>query len=158
MKHWKRASNYMGEDFSAYLVLLGRHRDPPILDNVNFDAALEELGGESKTVLVERASHWAVGWVETILIDPSNKDSVEVGEGIEERLANYPVLDEQELSRREWEAMTEYWDKLASMRERVELAKEASGNPFLARHSMSKLVDLYGCDNLYERVREIATE
>ena len=68
MRHWQRANNYMGEDFSAYLVLLGRHRDSPILDNVNFDAALELLGGESKTVLVERSSHWAVGWVE-VLID-----------------------------------------------------------------------------------------
>ena len=157
MRHWQRASNYMGEDFSAYLVLLGRHRDSPILDNVNFDAALELLGGESKTVLIEHASHWAVGWVESILINPVDKDSVAVGEDIEERLANYPVLDEQELSRREWEAMTEYWDS-ASMRERVDLAKEAHGNPFLARHSMSKLVGLYGCDRLYERVRDIATE
>jgi hypothetical protein len=78
MNRWKRPSNYMGETFEEYYVLLGRHRDSDSVSRSNFEVALEALGGESETVLVARASHWAVGWCETLLVDESDSKAFEL--------------------------------------------------------------------------------
>lgn len=53
-----------------WLIVLSRHRDSGILANSNFESALEAMGGESECVAVEQSSHWAVGWVEYLIVNP----------------------------------------------------------------------------------------
>jgi hypothetical protein len=104
LRKWQAASNYMGEEYPDYYVLLGQHRDSTLLDQSNFRVALAELGGESDTVVVVRSGHWAVGWIETILIHKTDTSALATGNDILARLANYPVLDDDDYSEAEYNA------------------------------------------------------
>jgi hypothetical protein len=81
-----------------WLVGLGRHRGSEALEEANFQALLQALGGESETVAIERESHWAVGWVEFILINPADVKRVDLAEEIKAGLEDYPVVDDETLS------------------------------------------------------------
>lgn len=96
-------------DQQDWLVLLGRNRDSDHLTNSNFECALEQLGGEGEDVEVHRFGHWAVGWLEIIIVRPGT-EAERIAEEIERGLENYPVLDEEDYSRREWEGFHEDWD------------------------------------------------
>lgn len=99
------------EDRETWLVApVSQTRDSEALEQSNFATCLEILGGESETVEVHRFGHWGHGWFELILVDPSRRDEVEA---IADRLENYPVLDEEDFSRREWEDWQESWDSWA---------------------------------------------
>lgn len=100
-------------------------RDSGPLDQSNFAAALKALGGESEAVEVHRFGHWGPGWFEIILIDPTRTDLVQIGEDIEATLADYPVLDEMDLSAREWDDYVETWNQCGLSRDMVKtMAKE----------------------------------
>lgn len=100
-------------DQQDWLVLpVGRNRDSGELDQSNFDTALKMLGGESDTVEVHRFGHWACGWLEIIIVKPGS-DAEKVANEIESSLENYPVLDETDLSNREWEGYQEGWQNYA---------------------------------------------
>lgn len=96
------SNSYFGY-YPDYYVFLGQSRDSSNLEESNFCAALALLGGESDDVVIERAGHWAVGWVEHISINPCNADKVAIAENIRERLADYPILDEMDYCERESE-------------------------------------------------------
>lgn len=97
-------------DRQDWLVLdVSRNRDSGPLAESNFDTALNMLGGESDSVEVHRFGHWGPGWFELILIKPGT-DQVKTGEEIESSLEDYPVLDDEDHSRREYEEYCESWD------------------------------------------------
>jgi len=106
---WRRADNYAGETFEDYYVIVGRSRDSNILEEANFEAALERLGGEDDVnVVIARASHWAVGWVESLLVSDTAPDEIlEEAEQILEDLQAYPILDEEIYVEKEEEKMRE---------------------------------------------------
>ena len=107
---WKHPENYMGDTFYDYYVGPGRHRDSDIVANSNFDAALEMLGGEREpNVIVEHASHWAVGWVDVILVHKNAKKKVAILQEIMDKIEDYPVLDEDDWSQKEMEAYDEHY-------------------------------------------------
>ena len=54
-------------------------------------------------IKIERASHWAVGWIEYIIINPDNAEFVKIAEEIQENLSNYPVLSEDLYSNMQFE-------------------------------------------------------
>ncbi len=112
MQKWSRSENYIGESYFDYYVLLSRHRDSGLVEESNFWSALKMLNGESDTVKVIRAKHWAVGWVEMILIHESDKESVDKGNEIEKALENYPILDEDDFFERESERRDEYIEEI----------------------------------------------
>ena len=109
------------DDRQDWLVLgLIRTRDSGPLDESNFASALRILGDESETLEVHRFGHWGPGWFEIILLHPSRQGE---GEEIERRLENYPVLDDDDFSEREYEAANDIWrdcyrphDRLAYIR------------------------------------------
>ena len=84
-----------------------RNRDSQSLAESNFDATLELLGGESETVEVHRFGHWGPGWFEIILVHPSRASEAHA---IADRLDDYPILDEVDASKRDWEDCWESWD------------------------------------------------
>jgi hypothetical protein len=88
-------------DRQSWLVVpCGRNRDSEPFDESNFVTALKLLGGASETVEVHRFGHWANGWFEVILVQPDGAAAA-IALDIEERLDNYPILDEDDLSYRE---------------------------------------------------------
>jgi hypothetical protein len=82
------------------------------LQESNFAAALDILGGEGKNLEVLRCGHWACGWMEYIAIKARNKKGFtsifRKALDICNRLDNYPVLDEDDFSRREYEEYQEF--------------------------------------------------
>lgn len=88
---------YWGEH-GDWLLAYGTNREADSLTRSNFASLLKLLGGESDTVAVERENHWAVGWVEYILIDPSDTVRVAIADKALDDLRDYPVLDEMHWS------------------------------------------------------------
>ena len=112
MQKWSRSENYIGESYFDYYVLLSRHRDSGLVEESNFQSALNALNGESDTVKVIRFSHWAVGWIEVILIHESDKEAIDKGNEIEKSLKNYPILDEDVFGEMVTEKESEMHDQI----------------------------------------------
>lgn len=127
LKLWERPQNYAGATWYDFFPLYGQHRDSSALAQSNFrsfhaalKAKVKELGcevvtlpdvdNEQATVEVERSSHWAVGWVETLLV---HKDAPQAlldwCEAQLARLDGYPVFDEEDYSALETEQANELW-------------------------------------------------
>ena len=139
-RRWEWPDSYMGTDWSDYYFIVGRSRDSDALEESNFECAMkslravrdqwakenpeaadawEEAHPNDDMICDPRASHWAVGWVEELLVHVDAPDCVltEAGEIICS-LADYPVLDESDYSERECEAAQETWENM-DLRERI---------------------------------------
>lgn len=93
-----------------YLMPVSRTRDSECLDNSNFAAFLEILGGESETVEVHRFGHWGPDWYEIIIVSPADVEALDKAYDTARVLENYLVLDDEDLSRREMKDIDESWD------------------------------------------------
>jgi len=147
MEKYQRPKNYFGEYYDQYYVLLSRHRDSSILEESNFLAALGILGLSYDNVpschgddsepphpcIVARANHWAVGWVELLLIHESSS-LVDKGKKISESLEDYPVLDDELYSVRQLDAADSLWESM-SIGERVETCQKNGLSIFMARRN-----------------------
>ena len=135
LTRWEPPKDYFGAEWSSYYSAgVGQSRDSDCLEQSNFSSMLSALGGESETVIVVRESHWAVGWVEWIAIHQSDEQALRVADVQCERLANYPILDEDDFSRREFEAQCEAWEN-AGLQGRMEYCRRAGISIFAARRS-----------------------
>jgi hypothetical protein len=139
---WKHPSDYGGFSPDGDYLVLSKHRESQLIDESNWDTACEQLAkvaglkevpfvtkeAELPVVYQWRAGHWAVGWVEYLMVRKDAPDEVlkEAGEIICS-LESYPILDEDDYSWRQNEAIYEYWAK-ASASERRELMEEAGLN------------------------------
>lgn len=113
-----------------YVLNVGQTRDSDCLSVSNFETAQKILGEKipgnkeyCEHVEVHRFGHWGPGWFEIILVHPSLK---EIGEEIENRLEDYPILDEDDFAERELEAESEAWE-LWGRREMAELLQKEFG-------------------------------
>lgn len=129
-------SNYAGSDygFNFYHVYT-RLRDSEIIDESNWEEILKLLGGEGNDNGVEiiRHGHWACGWVEYLLVDPTVTDSVRIAEDIVRRLKAYPILNEDDFSSREWLQAENTWKEM-SLQDRFELCKSLNIPVLKIRH------------------------
>lgn len=92
-----------------YVMPVTQNRDSQCLQKSNFDCFLEGLGGESETVEVHRFGHWGCGWYEIIIVSPDDEKSLDAAYDMARSLQEYPVLDEEDNSRRECEEAGETW-------------------------------------------------
>src|SRR3990167_284451 len=117
-----RGLNAEVNGISDWLVLpCGRNRDSDLLEESNFNAAVQLIGGEGEDCQVHRFGHWACGWFELILVRPASQ-AHEAAAGIVARLEDYPILDEDDYGRRQYDSVVEYWAQ-CSVGERVELCR-----------------------------------
>lgn len=94
LEKWKRCDNYMGEDFSDYYMVAGQNRDSNYVQQSNFIAATERLGGENEpTVIIARSSHWACGWLDLLMVHKDALDKIEIAEKIDEDIEENIILD-----------------------------------------------------------------
>ena len=64
-------------DRGDWLTVLGQHCDSDCLERSNFVVAVDRLDQlDTDCYAIESEGHWAVGWVETLLIDPDNAAAV----------------------------------------------------------------------------------
>ena len=134
---WEHPDSYAGFSPIGDYVLLSKTRDSLILDEVNFDAALSQLRAESEecdeTFYTFRASHWACGWVEYLIVAKSAPEAViAIAEDIDNALADYPSLDDDALSQKQFDAIHDYWAGLRVV-DRVDHCKDVGASIFAAR-------------------------
>ena len=108
-----------------------RTRDSGPFEESNFDAALILLGGESDTVEVHRFGHWGPGWFEIILVAPGSPQA-DTAREIESRLEEYPLLDEDDFSSREYDVAAETWLHI-NLQERIDICAKYRCSIFAAR-------------------------
>jgi hypothetical protein len=106
---WHRARDLVRPD--DWCIVYGRHRDSGLLDQSNA-AAIEEAmepftAGDDPDVVPETHSHWAVGWIDGFSIRVFKRGRITKAfrtyHELAQRLADYPLLDEEDFSRREYE-------------------------------------------------------
>lgn len=57
-----------------WLTLYGQTRDSDPQERANFDTLCEDMSARfPQDVAIERASHWLVGWVEYLVVNPDNR-------------------------------------------------------------------------------------
>lgn len=84
-------------------------RDSGPLDQSNYAAALaaiEEVDPEGEHHEEHRFGHWGPGWFEIIIVRPCTPAAI-VAKQLELALQDYPLLDEEDHSAREWELTLE---------------------------------------------------
>jgi hypothetical protein len=119
---WTWPDNYIGSDWNGYYIgPCTMNRDSSPLECSNFDALIMEIP-ESETVVIVQENHWAVGWVKWLAIHKDDASAIRKAEDIARALENYPVLDEDDLSEREWECYQESWDLWGEKEYRAALA------------------------------------
>ena len=121
------------------------NRDSNIMEKSNFQSALNALGGEGDFVETRVYGHFAYGWFEIIIAHPSMTSVVT---SIKDRLDDYPILDEDDLSEREYESLCETWDAMP-LADRIELAAKNGKSIFAARRGPFDCSDNPGHDLLY---------
>lgn len=125
LERWTLPKDYFGAEWPEYYSAgVGRSRDSDCLEESNFYAMLQGLGGESETVQVVRESHWAVGWVEWIAIHESDEQALRAADAMKAGLEDYPILDEEDHSRREWEECERVWSDCYSVSERLKYLRK----------------------------------
>lgn len=163
------AGLYLGHDgeYQDWLVgPCGQTRDSGVLDKSNFSAllkALAEVDPAANDYQIFRMGHWGPGWYEVVLVRPGSA-AAKVAAETACALADYPVLDDEDYSERENEAVAEDWDWL-DYRDRIKmLQKEARRNNFpahvflRARFTWEEMINRYTYDDvmaaLFERLSE----
>jgi len=123
---WTMPRNYAGEVWPNYYVFLSRHRDSDAVENSNFRSGLAKIGGESETVIVVREGHCLVGWVEWIAIHDDDEKALAEASKIKDKLKDYSVVDENDLSELENEEANLTWKNCYSEKERIEYIRKYS--------------------------------
>lgn len=141
LKRWTHPECYFGAVWPDYFRSgCGQSRDSDALERSNFASMLRLLGGESETVIVVRENHWAVGWVEWIAIHATDEKALRAADEAQERLADYPVLNEDHCSELEMEEANEVWANCYSDFDRVKYIREHR-----SQFDFHDYADLIGC-------------
>jgi hypothetical protein len=110
---WSRAYDGSLEDPDLWTIVYTKNRDSGLTAQSNaaqIDKALEVY--DESTVIGERHSHWACGWIDgyAILVFDSNwhlTPAFLTYAQLQHRLENYPILNEDDQSEREYTATLE---------------------------------------------------
>lgn len=97
---------YWGES-EGWGIAVSMHRDSDALERSNFRVIRDNLETRfPDDIRVETFSNWLVGWSESVLVRPDS-EAWEAAEEWEEKLAEYPVADEDAWSEEESEEALE---------------------------------------------------
>jgi len=147
---WTKPEYYFGFSPEGDYVVATRHRDSHLLDEHNYGVLFRELGavqwaddgGQPPPVYDWRASNWAVGWVEYLMVAKNAPAAILIKAAeLLKALEAYPILDEDAYSVKEYDAATDTWADL-SIKERVELCQDAGVSVFAARHDFIPQEDI----------------
>lgn len=90
-----------------------KHRDSGLLEQSNYEVIKKDLEERfSEDVQSEHFGHWAVGWIDELAVRMLDKKGKITAAGMaalewQEKLADYPVADEEDYSERQTEATIE---------------------------------------------------
>jgi len=118
--NWKQFDSFVWyrndiEDADNWCIVYSQHRDSGLIDESNASVIEREMmkftDGDDADVVSERHDHWLVGWIDGLSIrvfknsqiTPAFRRYVELQNALED----YPILDEDDYSTREYEATIE---------------------------------------------------
>lgn len=104
---FQHSAVYWGEH-GDWLIIAAQTGQSGSIDRSNFQVLLKDLGGESDTVRVEQAKHWAVGFVDYLIIDPTNHKALRRAIYAHSAVYDYPILDESHFSDLEYNEAYEF--------------------------------------------------
>lgn len=146
------------EGKEAWRVLpVSENRDSGPLPCSNFAAACKMLESfteaDEPSASVETFGHWGPGWFSILVVNPDCAEAMEIAGEIACRLADYPVLDEEDFCEREDEVKRETWQNCYSPAERVQALRDNADS----QGPWNSLSDLLGCvrGNYYPRNQRI---
>lgn len=119
--NWRRFGSFVWfrddevTDPENWAIIYTQNRDSRLLDLFNAQAVARAMGpfteGDDPEVVMESHDHWAVGHVDGFSIrvyrDGGITAAFHTYHHLAERLADYPILDEKDYGRREYEATLE---------------------------------------------------
>lgn len=120
---FRSSAAYWGECGQWYIAA-AVNRDSDALDRSNFRTLVKRLGGESDGVRIERANHWACGWIDYLIIAPGNRAGLRIAIDAHSAYCAYPALDESDWSELEDEECRETWENCFDKRERAEYLRK----------------------------------
>lgn len=152
---WESPENYGGFNPVGDFFIHSVHRDSNCLDRSNHEAITEIMEGMNKDFdprwikndgLVSgderffytfRARHWAVGWVEYLMLRQDAPDEMQAkAYDLLAALANYPLLDDERYSAMQMEEAEWMWDSF-NTRDRIEVCAKAGVSIFAARDEVA---------------------
>lgn len=97
---------YFGdEDLSMNAVFYTTHRDVDCLGESNWRRILADAQEKfPESFWVMKCNHWAVGWMDHLMVDVTDREAVAWCMDVLDELEDYPVYDESDLSEVEHEA------------------------------------------------------
>mgnify|MGYP001572232116 CR=1 FL=1 len=137
----QRDAAYWGER-PDWIIAAEINRDSRTLDRSNFRSmerlleavdARERGEDDEPAVAIERSSHWAVGWIDRLVVRPGSAAATEAMR-LHAKLDDYPVLDEEDWSELECDAAADFW-QAASVSERIYWCKRYRLSIFAARRA-----------------------
>ena len=97
----ERSFMYWG-DRADWLVALTQHRDSDALERSNWRVIVPDMFERfPDDVAIESTNHWAVGWLEYLLVRPNSPAAV-AAQAWADKLANYPVADDDDFGMLEY--------------------------------------------------------
>jgi len=145
---WDRSNEL--EDADQYCLVYTHNRDSGLLDQSNAEAIAEAMKPFlDRDVFEEHHTHWAVGWIDGYAIRVYHRRKITRGFrtwfDLQQRLADYPVLDEDDYSSRVFEATLANIDDAAwrLKREYDDLPKDWAFQTYrwLSDHESSEIED-----------------
>lgn len=155
---WQTPKCYFGFDPVGHVIVMTRHRESSILANSNWWIVRQRLESMHKRPIMRlediahdgpfsrfdpdntpllydwRASDSLVGWIEYLMIRPCAEveSLLQVARGVQRELDAYPILDEDDYSERQQEAMENYWNT-ESLKQRIDWCQESGTSIFSSR-------------------------
>lgn len=130
-------SAYWGERGNWFIVACV-HRDSDCIARSNFEVFQRELGKDG--VAIQRFNHWGVGWIDYLIVDPSNEGLVALAESLRSALEDYPVLDEMHYSELESNEANEVWKSCYRVKDRIDYIRKHR-----SQFEFRSLSDMLGC-------------
>jgi hypothetical protein len=128
---WAHPRDYGGFSPDGDYVIATQNRDSDALARSNYRRILSDLQALPYPDDMEppaydfRAGHWAVGWVEYIIVSSTAPDDTIIAAAeIVAALSDYPVYDEEDYSELEYSEACDYWAR-CSVRERAHMIAES---------------------------------
>lgn len=151
-EYFGSSSAYWGEK-SDWLVVATKHRNSDCLVRSNFRCLIEALAGKehkhagakgsselTEFLAIEEASHWAVGWLQYLIINPADTVGIALAEKLLAEIEDYPVLNEEDFSELESEEANETWKNCYNPSERIEYIRQNR-----SQFEFHDLRDMLGC-------------
>ena len=150
-KHkWNTPDSYAGFNPVGHIVVYSQTRDSSIMERSNYERIFQDLKETIKELegpeYVEddedsaldwvydfRASHWAVGWVEHIMVrDDAPESVISTAADIIAAIEDYPVYDESHYSELQQIETDEFWSQ-CNLRDRIYYCNQMEISIFAAR-------------------------